>query len=213
MSRVKLRWYFDVISPYAYLCFKRLPELAETVDIEYVPVLFAGLLKAWDMKGPAELPAKRIHTYRHCVWVARQRGIPFCMPPRHPFNPLSALRLIVARGVQHADIARVFDFIWAEGHDPELEFEALAAALGETDAAARIAQPAVKSVLADTTAQAVARGLWGVPTFDVNGELFWGEDTVDWVRAFIADPALLQAPDFRRADATRAGIVRRQTPV
>ena len=209
MSRVKLRWYFDVISPYAYLCFKRLPELAEAADIEYVPVLFAGLLKAWYMKGPADLPAKRIHTYRQCVWVARQRGIPFVMPPRHPFNPLSALRLIIARGVQPEDIARTFDFIWAEGHDPELEFEALAAALGETDAAARIAEPAVKSVLADNTAQAVARGLWGVPTFEVRGELFWGEDAVEWVRAFLADPTLLEAPEFRRADAAQQGIVRR----
>lgn len=208
MSRVKLRWYFDVISPYAYLCFKRLPELADA-EIEYVPVLFAGLLKAWDMKGPAELPEKRIHTYRHSVWVARQRGIRFVMPPRHPFNPLSALRLIIARGVQPADIARTFEFIWAEGRDPELEFEALAAALGETDAAARITQPAVKSVLAGNTEQALARGLWGVPTFEVRGELFWGEDTVDWVRAFLADPTLLQAPDFQRADATQAGIVRR----
>ncbi len=209
MSRVKLRWYFDVISPYAYLCFKRLPELAEAAEIEYVPVLFAGLLKAWDMKGPAELPEKRIHTYRHSVWVARQRGIKFVMPPRHPFNPLSALRLIIARGVQEPDIARTFDFIWTEGRDPELEFEALAAALGETDAAGRIAQPTVKSVLVENTEQALARGLWGVPTFEVGGELFWGEDTVDWVRAFLADPTLLQSPDFQRADATQAGIVRR----
>lgn len=209
MSRAKLRWYFDVISPYAYLCFKRLPELVDQADIEYVPVLFAGLLKTWEMKGPAELPAKRIHTYRHCVWVARQRGIRFVMPPRHPFNPLSALRLIVARGVQPADIARTFDFIWAEGRDPEHEFEALAEALGETQAVARITEPAVKSMLADNTTQAATRGLWGVPTFEVRGELFWGEDTVDWVRAFLVDPTLLEAPDFRRADATQQGIVRR----
>lgn len=208
MSRPTLRWYFDVISPYAYLCFKHLPALAAEAEIEYVPVLFAGLLKAWGTKGPAELPTKRTHTYRHCVWVARQHGLRFTMPPRHPFNPLAALRLVIARGTRASDLERVFDFIWAEGRDPERELEALAATLGEPAVAERIAAPEVKATLAANTARAVELGVWGVPTFELRGELFWGEDTLDWVRAFLADPGLLQAEDFRRADATGAGIAR-----
>src|SRR5262245_9824489 len=134
MTSLSVRCYFDVISPYAYLHFKRLSEIPG-LDIEYVPVLFAGLLKAWGTKGPAELPAKRTHTYRQCVWLAQEMGIEFTMPPRHPFNPLSALRLLIARGSRREDIAKVMDFIWAEGRDPETEWAALPPRLGIADAA------------------------------------------------------------------------------
>jgi 2-hydroxychromene-2-carboxylate isomerase len=124
MSRQPARFYFDVISPYAALAFSQLSALEKQLEFEFVPVLFAGLLKHWTMKGPAELPAKRVHTYRHCVWIARQLGVPFRMPPRHPFNPLAALRLLIARGLQRDDMERTFAFIWQEGRDPEHEMDA-----------------------------------------------------------------------------------------
>lgn len=203
------RCYFDVISPYSYLHFTQLGRFEPLLEIEYVPVLFAGLLKAWDMKGPAELPAKRTHTYRQCVWTAQRIGVPFTMPPRHPFNPLSALRLLIARGARRDDIARAYAFIWAQGRDPEAEFPALAAALGVADPAPRIADPAVKARLAANTDAAIAAGAWGVPTIAVRDQLFWGLDTLDWLAAYVADPALFDSPGMRRADATGAGVVRK----
>jgi len=209
MSRQPARFYFDVISPYAALAFSQLSALEKQLEFEFVPVLFAGLLKHWTMKGPAELPAKRVHTYRHCVWIARQLGVPFRMPPRHPFNPLAALRLLIARGLQRDDMERTFAFIWQEGRDPEHEMDALAARLGEPDWHAATARPEVKSALVASTEAAASAGLWGVPTIEVRGEFFWGVDTLDWVRAFAADPGLLAAEDFRRADATGEGITRR----
>lgn len=210
MSKLAARCYFDVISPYAYLHFRSLGAFSDTLDIEFVPVLFAGLLKAWQTKGPAELPAKRTHTYRQCVWLAERLGIPFTMPPRHPFNPLQPLRLLIARGAVPADIARVFDFIWAEGRDPESEWPALHQALGVADATPLVGDPDVKARLLDNTERAVRAGVWGVPTLELRGQLFWGLDTLDWVRAFIADPMLFEQPGMRRADATGAGVVRRQ---
>ncbi len=210
MEKIPARWYFDVISPYAYLHFKRISELRPKLAIEFVPVLFAGLLKAWGTKGPAELPAKRTHTYRQCVWLAAQHGIPFTMPPRHPFNPLAVLRLLIARGAQHADIDAVFDFIWGQGRDPEAEWAALQQSLQVADAAPLIADPAVKTRLAQNTEAAVAAGVWGVPTFEIRGQLFWGVDTLDWMNSFLDNPALFDSAGMRRADATGAGVVRRQ---
>jgi len=207
--KLPARCYFDIISPYSYLHFTQLGRFEDTLEIEFVPVLFAGLLKAWDMKGPAELPAKRTHTYRQCVWTAGRLGVPFTMPPRHPFNPLSALRLLIARGVRREDIARTYAFIWEEGRDPEAEFPALAAALGVAEPAPLIADPAVKARLAANTEAAIAAGVWGVPTIAVRGQLFWGLDTLDWLAAFVSDPALLESPAMRRADATGAGVVRK----
>ena len=125
----KAIWYFDVISPYAYLHLKQFAKIAQPLDIEYRPVLFAGLLKHWETKGPAELPAKRRHTYRQCVWTARVNGL--------------------------------------------------------------------------------AAGVWGVPTFELDGELFWGADTIDFMNAFLADRTLFAQPDMRRADAAEVGAARK----
>jgi 2-hydroxychromene-2-carboxylate isomerase len=209
MDALPARWYFDVISPYAYLHLRRFDAIAGPLAIAYVPVLFAGLLKTWGTKGPAELPAKRRHTYRHCVWLAQSLDIPFRMPPRHPFNPLNVLRLLIARGTRAEDISTVFDFIWAEGRDPEAEWPALCAALGVADPVGLVGGPEVKRALARNTDAAAAVGVWGVPTFEVRGELFWGVDTIDWMNAFIAQPDLLLSPGMQRADATGAGVERR----
>jgi 2-hydroxychromene-2-carboxylate isomerase len=97
-STVKVSWFFDVVSPYAYLAFKRLSLLPATTSVEYVPVLFAGLLSHFGQLGPAEIASKRRFTYRFALWRARQLGIPMRWPDAHPFNPLTAQRLIIAAG-------------------------------------------------------------------------------------------------------------------
>lgn len=208
MSRAVV-WYFDVISPYAYLHLKQFSRLPADLQIDYRPVLFAGLLKHWGTKGPAELPAKRLHTYRQSVWLARELGVPFCMPPRHPFNPLKVLRLLIALGSTRAALETAFDFIWGEGRDPDAEWPALCAALGVTADTPLINEPLVKETLTRNTAEAVAAGVWGVPTFAVNGELFWGADSVNFMNAFLADPTLLASPDMQRAATAEIGAERR----
>ena len=111
-----LEWYFDspaIISGFAYQQLATFDRLPDDIEIVYRPVLFAGLLKHFGHKGPAEIPAKRRHTYRQWVWQAAHDGIPFRMPPAHPFNPLRALRLALALDRCDARaIATIFDFIW-----------------------------------------------------------------------------------------------------
>ncbi len=202
-------WYFDVISPYAYLHLKQFAKLAQPLDIAFRPVLFAGLLKHWATKGPAELPAKRRHTYRQCVWMARANGIPFAMPPLHPFNPLKVLRLLTGLGAPRAAVEAAYDFIWGEGRDPNAEWPALCARLGVSADTPLIDDPAVKQRLQDATAAAAAAGVWGVPTFDLEGELFWGVDTIDFMNAYLRDRNLFRQPDMQRADAAEIGAARR----
>ena len=86
-------WYFDFISPFAYLQFKHFHRLPDDLEVTLHPLLFAGLLNHWEHKGPAEIPAKRTQTYQFTHWHAEQLGVPFRTPPAHPFNPLPALRL------------------------------------------------------------------------------------------------------------------------
>ncbi len=108
------QWYFDFVSPYAYLQFKRLNEVPPSLDYEMVPILFAGLLKQWEHKGPAEIAPKRIDTYRHCQWLAEDLGIPFRLPQAHPFNPLPYLRLCISLGSSPEVINSIFSYIWTE---------------------------------------------------------------------------------------------------
>ncbi|MBT6306408.1 MAG: 2-hydroxychromene-2-carboxylate isomerase, partial [Rhodospirillaceae bacterium] len=84
----KTDWYFDFISPFAYLQLSRFETFQEDLEINPVPVLFGGLLKHWGQLGPAEIPPKRKFVYRFFKWQADQNNIPFKMPPRHPYNPL-----------------------------------------------------------------------------------------------------------------------------
>jgi len=205
-------WYFDVISPFSYLHLKQFDRLPADLEIEYVPVLFAGLLKANGQKGPAEIAAKRVQTYRLCVFMAREAGIALRFPPAHPFNPLHALRLLCGAGAGAAHVNAVFDCIWKDGLDvnqPE-NFAALAARLGVADAPALIAQPEVKQTLIANTERALARGVYGVPTFDFAGELFWGSDSIAMMSAYAADPGLFGAGELARVSSLPVAVVRKE---
>lgn len=193
-------WYFDFVSPFSYLQQEIFHRLPDGVEIRYQPVLFAGLLTAWGHKGPAEIPAKRRFTYRHVQWVAEQHGIPFKFPPAHPFNPIKALRLAIALDNDPAAIRKIFRFIWQEGGliENEDEWKRLAAELGVADADARIADRRVKDALRRTGEKAVAAGLFGVPTFVADGELFWGFDATDMFIAYLGNPELFNQGELAR---------------
>lgn len=206
----RIDWYFDYISPFAYLQSQRLGEFAGTAEIRPVPVLFAGLLNATGALGPAEVPAKRLWTYRFCQFTADRLGVPFRMPPAHPFNPLRILRLSIALDGDPAAIDAIFRFVWAEGRDPNAEWPALTAALGVDDADSRIAQESVKATLKDNTAAAVADGIYGVPTLAIDGEFFWGVDGTDFAHAFMADPGILETGAMKRLETLPAAAERRR---
>ena len=193
-------WYFDFLSPFSYLQLTQFGRLPPDLDVTLRPVLFAGLLGHWQHKGPAEIPAKRVQTYRWCHWYAERHGIPFRMPPAHPFNPLRPLRLAVAEGAAPALVRAVFDAIWAEGRDlsQDEEWQALTERLGIADADERIAAPEVKEALRQGTEEAAERGVFGVPTFAIGGEIFWGLDTTDLVVDYLSDPDAFTTGEYAR---------------
>ena len=193
-------WYFDFISPYSYLQFKHFHRLPASLEVYLVPVLFAGLLNHWGHKGPAEIPAKRVEMYRYCHWYAGRLGISFRTPPAHPFNPLKVLRLAIALEANHRAVETIFDYIWAEGNDIHTQegFAALVARLGVSDADDRISSTTVKQALRDNTEQAVAAGVYGTPTFVIDGELFWGFDRTEMLLEYLENPMLFKSQEMRR---------------
>lgn len=201
-------WFFDLISPFSYLHYRGLRALRDGLDIQPVPVLFAGLLKHWGTEGPAEVPSKRLHTYQYCVWAANHQGLPFRMPPRHPFNPLPAQRLLIALGATAPVVEAAFNFVYGQGRDPEIEFAAFAERLGAPDAATLIAAPDVKQQLIVNTQRAIGLGVFGVPTLVFRDRLFWGSDTVDWAAQFLADPGLFDRAEYQAAAGSEFGVAR-----
>lgn len=204
-----LSFYFDFVSPYSYIAFKRLRELPGDVAVELKPVLFAGLLQHVGQKGPAEIPEKRRWTYRWCTWWAKEHGIPFRFPASHPFNPLHHLRLALAAGPSRENVGKIFDSIWTSGAEASdaAAFTELLQRLGIDPA--RLGAPEVKEALRKNTEAAAARGVFGVPTCEVDGELFWGADALGFVKAFLADPSVLRNDEMRRADALPVGAARK----
>ncbi len=191
-------WYFDYVSPYPYLQLARFAELPRDVAVQPRPVLFAALLNHWGQKGPAEIPAKRRQTALYTRWLAHQRDLAFAGPPRHPFNPLALLRLTLAAGASVEAVRIVYTHVWGEGRDGQ-EMDSirdLAAKLGISDLDAAIGDPEVKEELRANTTAAIDRGVYGVPTFAVDDQLFWGDDVTDLFLAYLADPNLFEKPPF-----------------
>jgi 2-hydroxychromene-2-carboxylate isomerase len=193
-------WYFDFISPFSYLQFEAFGELPRALEITFRPVVFAGILDHLQHKGPAEIPGKRRFTYRHVQWLAKHHGIPLKFPPAHPFNPIRALRLAVALGDRREVIEKIFRFIWRDGRstDAPTDWEALTAALGAGNADQMIADPRVKDELRANGERAIEHGVFGVPTFVVDGEVFWGFDATGMVIDYLEDPQWFKSGEIAR---------------
>ena len=193
-------WFFDVISPYAYLQFHQLHRLPDDVEVRFRPVLFAGLLNHWGQLGPAEIEAKKRHTFLLTRWRAQKLALPFKAPPRHPFNPLTLLRLAIALGSDSAAIGVIFDHIWADGQDgqdPD-SLGRLTEKLMIDDLAAVTGDAAVKDQLRLNTEAAVSNGVYGVPTFLIEDQIFWGDDMFELMLEWLNGSPFMAEPESQR---------------
>jgi 2-hydroxychromene-2-carboxylate isomerase len=203
-------FWFDPISPFAYLAFARLPEALEgcSYAVEYRPLVLGALLAHWGQKGPAEIEPKRQWTFRQLAWAAQQFGLPLQAPAVHPFNPLALLRLCLAAGPNRRVVEAVMRHVW-RGEGADANEPARLAALTASLAPAR--DPAsldVKAELRAHTDDAIARGVFGVPSFELDGRLFWGLDALPMLRAALHGDVWFDGPAWRAAAVERPGIKR-----
>jgi 2-hydroxychromene-2-carboxylate isomerase len=217
----KLYFFFDYISHNAYLAWHQLPALARKYELtlEPVPVLFAALLKAYGQVGPAEVPPKSRWMLGNVLRKAKKLGLPIAPPATHPFNPLLALRLAcceLPRDARADLISRCFAATWAQSR-PMHEPDTLAQIIGEAgyDARALLSEAegdGAKRALRDNGEQALAAGVYGVPTMIVRGELFWGYDDFEHMEAFLAgrDPLGHDKSAHAAWDAVRPSANRRK---
>ena len=186
-----ITFYLDFISPYAHLAFEKLPEtlLGHSYSVTYKPILFAALLKHHGQLGPAEMPPKRDWTYRQVLWLAHSHGIKLEMPTSHPFNPLALLRLAVACNAQGLPNRYVCEtllrHVWHGGADAT-DLQRLQAVTQQLDPKRAANSDEVKAQLKAHTDEAIALGVFGVPTFEVDGKLFWGFDALPMLQAYLS---------------------------
>lgn len=213
-----IEFWFDFISPYAYLAWHRIHPLAERHGRAVVlrPVLFAGLLNHWGQLGPAEIPPKRVWTFKQVSRRAARLGVPLQPPPSHPFNPLLGLRLASLAGLTEPERKRLVDLLFRAtwGGGPGIADADVIAPLLEADGfdsaalleAAR--QDAAKQAVIAAGQQAIERGVFGVPTMLVDDELFWGDDSFDDLDGFLRGEDPLDHAGMARWAALPASAVR-----
>tara|TARA_Y200000002_G_scaffold297479_1_gene252116 strand:+ start:468 stop:1148 length:681 start_codon:yes stop_codon:yes gene_type:complete len=195
MAFKSIHFYFDYISPFAYFAWRKLPMLAKKYrcKIEAHPVVFGKLLDKWGQLGPAEIPSKRSWMNRYCLRYAALHKFEYNPPKKHPFNPLTALRMSL-KEVCGNDQFRVIDTIfkggWSLGKDlgdirtliTLLEKQSIK---GE-NLCQQVSDPNVKKLLVSETNTAIENGVFGVPTIIIDGNLFWGNDQTEHIELFLA---------------------------
>ncbi|TKD09448.1 2-hydroxychromene-2-carboxylate isomerase [Polyangium fumosum] len=205
-----VRFYFDVISPYVWLAWTQIHEVEARTGARFdlQPVLFAGLLQANGNKGPAEIASKRVHLLQDVARWAMTLKLRCAGPPAHPFNPLKAQRMCAA--LDDPDARRrlagaLIVATWENGRDlmNDAELRAIADEAG-LDGAALLAaadDPAVKERLRQNTEQALAEGVFGVPTFLVEDQIFWGNDRLGFLETYLAGGLRIDMADVEERRA------------
>jgi 2-hydroxychromene-2-carboxylate isomerase len=189
----QLTFYFDFLSPFSYFAWKELSTLGP-VEILLKPVALGPLLNHWGIKGPGEIQPKREFLLKQCLRYSQKQHIPFTTPKTHPFNSLYALRLCLF-GVAQNHQYKVIDTLWTAGWQDRID-------MGEPEELLRVLREAglpadelyeksftreAKAELKANIAEAVSFGAFGVPSFVIDGELFWGKDSMEELKLFIKD--------------------------
>ncbi|MGD8377733.1 MAG: 2-hydroxychromene-2-carboxylate isomerase [Acidobacteriota bacterium] len=212
-----IRLYFDVVSPYTWLALLEAGAFARRNGIVWDPrpVVYGALLGAWDLVGPVEVPVKRDYTFRDVARCARLLGRRLVGPPAHPFRSVAALRafLLFRPAVPPLPLAvALADAAWGEGRDltdpSVLAWVVERAGADPAGLEARLRDDGVKRELHEATEEARARGVFGVPTFEHEGRLFWGHDRLPHLEAVLQGRLPVSPPEVEEVLRRPAGARR-----
>ncbi len=192
----KIYFYFDFLSPFSYFAWiNHTKFFAAYPDIEvvYKPVLMGKLFSHHEFRGPGEIPAKRNYELKKCFRYAEKNHIKFHPPHSFPFNPLAIIRIATkhASGAnQKIVIDGIFDLVWGEGkilEDPELIKQEFTSRNLDTEYIERSFEREAKTELKANIKEAIEANIFGVPTFAIDDEYFWGNDSYEDLTNYLAD--------------------------
>jgi len=193
-----VEFFFDLGSPASYLGWTQLPALCERAgaQLHYRPMLLGGVFQATGNASPATVPAKGRYMATDLLRHARRYDVQFAFNPHFPINTLGLMRGAIGYQLRQPDnfpryLTATFRALWAEqrnlGDDAMLAATLEAAGLDAQQYQAMIKDEQVKAALKANTEEAVQRGVFGAPSFFVDGELFFGQDRLEFVRAALGE--------------------------
>ena len=209
-----IHFYLDFISPYAWLAFDALPRALQGIShrVVHKPVVFGAMLKHHGQLGPAEIPAKRDWTYRQVQWQARTQGTALQLPASHPFNSLALLRLATAcdpAGAPNRFVCeKIFRHVWCSGLEAA-DTDRCATLSRALTPANDLASEVVKQQLKSNTDEALALNLFGVPSFVVDGRVFWGNDALPMLHAYLHGDPWFQSTEWTGVAQLPVGVQRK----
>ena len=187
-----VEFYFDLGSPYSYLAYYRLLQMAEQQEIQivYKPILLGGVFKATGNRSPIEIPVKGVYSILDMQRWAEYYQIPMQMNPHFPMNTLTLMRILT--GVQLLSLEKfeqvlklLFDAMFGTPqnlNEPTVLAEVLEpSGFSVEDIMSMVQSDVVKQKLITETEQAILRGIFGAPTFFVGDEMYWGQDRLHFV--------------------------------
>ncbi len=181
-------FYFDFISPYSFLAYKKLKSLYKNneININYKPILLGGLHKLGDITAPAFNERKMKNMKNDCKLVAEKNGIEFKWNDKFPINSLYLMRgyLVVETKLKKNFFDTCFNAYWKDNvnilEEKNIEKILKDCSIEKSFFLEGIKSSIIKDELKQLTNNAFKKDIFGAPTFVVNNKIFWGQDRLDY---------------------------------
>ena len=178
-------FYFDIISPYAYISHKKISKINNIV-FNYKPIFLAGLHNLAGIDPPAFNKFKMKNMVNDCNLVSKKNNIQFKWNTNFPINSLSLMRgyLCVIKGKQDEYLNTFFDAYWKDNQDLS-DIKIINKLLSKIKIDSEeffksIKDQSIKNKLKNLTSEAFQKEVFGAPTFISNNKIFWGQDRLEY---------------------------------
>ena len=182
----EIDFYFDFISPYTYLAYKKIQSLPKNIKINYKPILLGGLHNLEGITAPAFIRPKLKYMINDCLLIAKKNNFYFKWNSKFPINSLNIMRGYFVINLKNKDkyIETMFNAYWKDDLDISKE-EILKPLLDQCKIDKNIFFKTIKDLvikenLKEATKNAHEKGIFGAPTFIVNNKIFWGQDRLEF---------------------------------
>ena len=197
----KINFYFDFLSPYSYLAWTWVRK--QSYDFEYHPISIPSIISHYETKGPAQIKPKRNYLFKDLLRYAKLNQIPFTTPKNLPFNSLYALRLSlssVSGELQKVVIDTIFRAGWEKGLDIGSD-DVLREILTENNLPvdelfSKMEEKSSRVQLKNNIEVAIGKEVFGVPTFLIDEEMFWGNDSIKYLEMYLTDTDPLELDKY-----------------
>ena len=178
-------FYFDIISPYAYIAYKKILKI-NNVNFKLKPILLGGLHNLAGITAPAFNKYKMKNMQNDCELVSKKNNISFKWNSRFPINSLSIMRgyLYVEDNKKEEYLNSFFEAYWKEdidlSNEENIKILLKKLKIDENDFFNSIGNQDIKDKLKELTQEAFKKEVFGAPTFIVNNKIFWGQDRLEY---------------------------------